>query len=302
MVRFWIVGRLPLLHDVDLQAGVTELLAQGALNRVHDGSPPADETCRGKRSDIHDYVAVHGLHRYRRHIRARRSRLQQRVNDDAELFRLGHDGTVPGTGSTSSTATHCRIRRGFACYPSDGALGLRRLAPCRKDSSRGGRGELRERIEELLDEYRHAVHDALNDLTEDEARRRLVPSQTTLLGPVKHATFVEGVWFDQAITGRTYANIGIPATVDGSFALSADDTIETIQQIDQERWETSRQNLAALDLDEVVTGRAARPVWALLLQVLRELAQHACHADILREQILAGRVALPMPGGRDASQ
>ena len=32
-----------------------------------------------------------------------------------------------------------------------------------------------------------------------------------------------------------------------------------------------------------------RAVWALQLQVLRELAQHAGHADILREQVLARR-------------
>ena len=37
----------------------------------------------------------------------------------------------------------------------------------------------------------------------------------------------------------------------------------------------------------MVDGRGARPVWALQLQVLRELAQHAGLADILREQILA---------------
>jgi hypothetical protein len=30
-------------------------------------------------------------------------------------------------------------------------------------------------------------------------------------------------------------------------------------------------------------------VWALYLQVLRELAQHCGHADILREQVLARR-------------
>ena len=42
-----------------------------------------------------------------------------------------------------------------------------------------------------------ALHDSLNDLTEDEARRHLVPSKSTLLGLVKHVTFVEGVWFDQ---------------------------------------------------------------------------------------------------------
>jgi Protein of unknown function (DUF664) len=47
--------------------------------------------------------------------------------------------------------------------------------------------------------------------------------------------------------------------------------------------------MAELQLDEVVTGRGDRPVWALQLQVLRELAQHAGHADILREQVLARR-------------
>ena len=43
----------------------------------------------------------------------------------------------------------------------------------------------------------------------------------------------------------------------------------------------------ALELEAVVLGRGERTVWALYLQVLRELAQHAGHADILREQILA---------------
>jgi Protein of unknown function (DUF664) len=47
--------------------------------------------------------------------------------------------------------------------------------------------------------------------------------------------------------------------------------------------------MAALSLDGVVDGRGPRPVWALQLQVPRELAQHAGHADILREQILDRR-------------
>src|SRR5688572_27428503 len=145
------------------------------------------------------------------------------------------------------------------------------------------------RVEELIDGYRDALHDSLDDLTEEEARRRLVPSQTTLLGLVKHATFVEGVWFDQAVTGRSYAKIGIARTVDSSFTVRDHDTIATIQTGYRARWETSRENLRDLRSDEIVDGRGARPVWALQLQVLRELAQHAGHADILREQMLASR-------------
>ena len=55
------------------------------------------------------------------------------------------------------------------------------------------------------------------------------------------------------------------------------------------RSEQSRLTMAALGPGAVVDGRGTRPVWALHLQVLRELAQHAGHADILREQILAQR-------------
>jgi hypothetical protein len=149
--------------------------------------------------------------------------------------------------------------------------------------------EQRGRVEELIDTYRVQLHDCLNDLTEDEARRRLVPSKTTLLGLVKHANFVEGVWFDQAVTGRTYAQIGIPGTVDASFTLRAGDFIATVQATYRARWETSRNNLAGLRSDDVVDGRGERPVWALELQVLRELAQHVGHAEILHEQIRAAR-------------
>jgi hypothetical protein len=147
------------------------------------------------------------------------------------------------------------------------------------------------RVDELIDEYRVALHDSLNGLTEEEARRRLVPSKTTLLGLVKHATFVEGVWFDQAVTGRSYADIGIAGTVEGSFTLRKTDTVASVQTAFRDRWETSRRNLDGRHNDEIVDGRGARPVWALKLQVLRELAQHAGHTDILREQVISSRSA-----------
>lgn len=79
--------------------------------------------------------------------------------------------------------------------------------------------DLRTRLDELLDEYRATLHDSLDGLTEDEARRRLVPSKTTLLGLLKHVTYVEGVWFDQAISGRSYSEIGIANSPDRSFTL-----------------------------------------------------------------------------------
>lgn len=157
------------------------------------------------------------------------------------------------------------------------------------DESNAWTTELRERMEELLDEYRAALHDSLDGLTEEEARLRLVPSKTTLLGLLKHVTYVEGVWFDQAISGRSTSDLGIPSTPDRSFALQKADTIESIQAAHTDRCDVSRRSTAGLALDLVVDGRGARPVWALYLQVTRELAHHTGHADVLREQILARR-------------
>lgn len=152
-------------------------------------------------------------------------------------------------------------------------------------------GDQRARIAELIDEYRERLCACLDGLTEPEARRRLVPSKTTLLGLVKHLTFVEGVWFDQAITGRSSRHIGIAQTVDGSFSLSSTDTIAGVCAAYRARCARSREAVAHRRPDDIVDGRGARPVWALELQVLRELAHHCGHADILREQILAAREA-----------
>jgi len=149
--------------------------------------------------------------------------------------------------------------------------------------------DLRQRLDELLDNHRNTSRGSLDGLTEDEARKRLVPSKTTLLGLLKHVTYVEGVWFDQAVTARTASQIGIASSPDRSFTLTKSETITSILAAHQRRCELSRVTMSGLALDDVVTGRGERTVWALYLQVLRELAQHTGHADILREQILAAR-------------
>ena len=149
--------------------------------------------------------------------------------------------------------------------------------------------DLRSRLDDLLDEYRAGLLAALHGLSEEEARMRLVPSKTTLLGLVKHVTYVEGVWFDQALTGRSYAEIGIATTPDRSFTLTKADTIDSVRAGYEARIEASRSATARLALKAVVDGRGERAVWALHVQVLRELAQHSGHADILREQVLAAR-------------
>jgi hypothetical protein len=148
---------------------------------------------------------------------------------------------------------------------------------------------IRAQFDVFLDEHRRDLTACLDGLTEEQARRSLVSSRTTLLGLVKHATFVEKVWFDEGISCRSRAEIGIPATPDESFVLDDADTIASVQQAHREACEASRAATASLGLDDLLHGnrRGPLPLRWVYLHMLRELAQHCGHADILREQILA---------------
>jgi len=143
----------------------------------------------------------------------------------------------------------------------------------------------------MLDEYRQLLSDCVAGLSEEEAKRPLVPSRTTLLGLIKHARFVEQVWFDEAITCRTRAELGAAAGPDESFILEESDTIGGVVSDYRASCDESRERVTRLSLDDIVRGnrRGPLPLRWVYLHVLAELAQHCGHADILREQVLAQR-------------
>ena len=147
---------------------------------------------------------------------------------------------------------------------------------------------LKVQLETFLDEHRAALHASLDGLTEEQARRCMVPSETTLLGLVKHVTYAERVWFGEAVTGRPRQEMGLPPNAADAFALTGEDTIDSVRRAHGEACEASRRAAAALDLDDVLRGHWLGPLplrW-VYLHALREFAQHCGHADILREQIL----------------
>ena len=145
-----------------------------------------------------------------------------------------------------------------------------------------------DQIRLFIDDHRRELEQSLDGLTEEQVRRELVESKTTLLGLVKHATFVEQVWFREAISGRSRTELGIVAGPDESFSLTADDTIDSVRSAFRAACQQSRDAVANLDLNTVVVGnrRGPLPLRWILLHVLRELAQHCGHADILREQLV----------------
>jgi len=63
--------------------------------------------------------------------------------------------------------------------------------------------DARTQFEAFVEEYRSALESSLDGLTDEQARSRLVPSATTLLGLLKHVTWMQRVWFEECIGGRS---------------------------------------------------------------------------------------------------
>ena len=105
---------------------------------------------------------------------------------------------------------------------------------------------LKVQLETFLDEHRAALHACLDGLTEEQARRSLVPSRTTLLGLVKHVTYAERVWFGEAVTGRPRQEMGLPPSAAEAFILNDADTIESVRRAHAQACEASRRATAGL--------------------------------------------------------
>lgn len=148
----------------------------------------------------------------------------------------------------------------------------------------------------FLDAQRELLRASLDGMSEDEVRARLVPSRTTLLGLVKHATFMQVVWYQEAVTGTPRTELGQPQSVDDSFTVTTSDTIDSVRAEYDRACEVGRRLAATHDLDEVMTGHrmGAMTLRWIQFQVLRELAQHSGHADIIREQLIASRTPTPI--------
>lgn len=170
---------------------------------------------------------------------------------------------------------------------------MHRVELSRPDSADVYNRPVGEQLIIFLDEHREMLLRSLEDLDEHEVRRELVGSSTTLLGLVKHATFVERVWFQEAVTALPRSELGIEPGPDESFHLTDADSIDSVRAAFLQAVDESRRVVERLGLDAIVSGnrRGPLPIRWIVVHVLRELAQHCGHADIIREQILDARAS-----------
>src|SRR5215467_2170083 len=141
-------------------------------------------------------------------------------------------------------------------------------------------------LEAFLDFHREVLVSKADGISENEARRRRLPSKTTLAGLVKHMIGVERGWFQEVLGGRKPEDIG-PNVGGGdeSWELAENETVSSLIEEYQQTCEQSRQTATRFALDDAVPQPDMGQVslrW-IYVHMIEETARHAGHADILRE-------------------
>ena len=139
-------------------------------------------------------------------------------------------------------------------------------------------------VEELLatlDGLRMGVVKKLAGLSDADARRSTVGSGTNLAGLLQHLTFVESLWFEEVVGGGRAARGKRSMQVDPAVSL------RMLRADYRAACEASNEIIRGLGDAEapvVRNGKTQNLRWAML-SVIGEIARHAGHADIIREQI-----------------
>jgi hypothetical protein len=120
------------------------------------------------------------------------------------------------------------------------------------------------------------------------ARCAVPPSSLSLLGLVRHMTYVEWHWFEHVFAGSASPPpISLHDDVDADFNdLHPESASEDVGYFMQ-RCEESRAIVGAADSLDVVAIAGDRPItlrW-IMIHMVEEYARHNGHADLLREQI-----------------
>lgn len=140
----------------------------------------------------------------------------------------------------------------------------------------------------LLDWYREGVAAKVGGLRDEQARRRLVGSPTTVIGVVKHLALVEDSWFAHRFAGGTepepWASAPFDVDPDWEFHSALDDRLADVLALYGAACERSRAVCADAELDDRSRGEE-RPFTLrfVLVHLIEETARHLGHLDILRE-------------------
>ncbi len=160
----------------------------------------------------------------------------------------------------------------------------------------------RDMLERFLDEHRAGVLAKLDGLSDRAAGARLLPATgMTIGGVVKHLAHMEDLWFTHKLLGAPYPPPWVATGDDETWAWQSarDDSVDTLRALYEAACARSRAATVRFDdLDQ----RAAQPSFGqapvslrwMLLQMIRETAQHQGHLDLMLDAV--GKAPRPHSG------
>jgi uncharacterized damage-inducible protein DinB len=148
-------------------------------------------------------------------------------------------------------------------------------------------GGEKESLKVALDRHRDAILWKLEGVGDDDLRRPLVPSGTSLLGLVKHLAAVEYGWFCDTFGRPTEPLPFDDDDPDADLRIEPDETTADILAFYDRARATADRIIDEIGLEETGMAWFGEPVtmrW-VLIHMVEETARHAGHVDILRELI-----------------
>ncbi|GAA3432424.1 DinB family protein [Kutzneria kofuensis] len=147
---------------------------------------------------------------------------------------------------------------------------------------------------EALDKHRHFLRYTVQGLTDEQAALTPTASQLCLGGLIKHVTRAESGWYDFAVAGpEAHSGQDIEGHI-ASFRMEPGETLAGLLAAYEEAARRTDELVASgVDLDKSwplpeapwFKPGASWSIRRVLMHVIAETAQHAGHADIIRETI-----------------
>ncbi|HEY3750107.1 MAG TPA: DinB family protein [Pseudonocardiaceae bacterium] len=148
-------------------------------------------------------------------------------------------------------------------------------------------GTEKKMLQVSLDRHRDVVVWKIEGLDDEQVRRQLVPSGTSMLGVVKHLAAVEYGWFGLQFEREHEPLPFDEDDEDADFRVGAGETTEEVLAFYERARTFADKTIDELDVDATGAGWADRELslrW-VLIHMIEETARHAGHMDILRELV-----------------
>jgi len=148
-------------------------------------------------------------------------------------------------------------------------------------------GDEKESLKVAIERHRDVVLWKIDGLDDEQLRRPMTPSGTSLLGLVKHLAWVDYGWFCETF-GRPADHFDLdPDDQDADLRVEPHETTADILAYFARSRAATNAVIDELPLDQLGTawfGDAVTLRW-VMVHMLEEWARHAGHMDIIRELI-----------------